>query len=129
LSRYGFLGNSNQHHFFIHHHPSHYHPSTLQSQLDAKNDGYDDWYIDDEKYNKPIIDDMSANKSGSKSLSKANSSSNNDNDEQQIIRTYFATCIPGLHNTLYNELITLGAKNVETQGKSGVRFQGTSKVG
>ena len=135
-SRYGFVGNSNQHSFFIHHHPSQYHPST-SLQLDAKNDGYDDWYIDDEEYNKPITDDISANGSSSKSTSSKVSTSTNDdtsNDDNtsennEIIRTYFATCIPGLHNTLYNELITLGAMNVETQGKSGVRFQGTSEVG
>ena len=129
-SKYGVVGNSNQHSFFIHHHPSQYHPST-SLQLDAKNDGYDDWYIDDEEYNKPITDDISAfSDNGSESTSKANTSSSNDNtSENEMIRTYFATCIPGLHNTLYNELITLGAMNVETQGKSGVRFQGTSKVG
>ena len=130
-SRYDIIDNSNQHSIFIHHRPSH--PST-SLQLDAKNDGYDDWYIDDEEYNKPITDDISANANGSKSISKANTSTNNkhtsnENDEQQMIRTYFATCIPGLHNTLHNELISLGAMNVETQGKSGVRFQGTSRVG
>ena len=132
-SRYGFVDVPIEHSVLVHHHPSL--PST-SLQLDAKNDndGYDDWYIDDEEYIKPITDDISANGSGSEttSTSKANTSTNNDNytsDDNEIIRTYFATCIPGLHNTLYNELITLGAMNVETQGKSGVRFQGTSRVG
>ena len=132
FSRYGCSGTSKQPSVFIHHHPSlTYYPST-SLQLDAKNDGYDEWYIDDEEYNKsPVRNDISsANSSGSKSTSKANTSSSNDNtSDNEMIRTYFATCIPGLHNTLYNELITLGAMNVETQGKSGVRFQGTSKVG
>ena len=129
-SRYGFVDSSNQHHFFSHHHPSH--PSTvLQLQLDAKNDGYDDWYIDDEEYNKSTIEkDTSANSNGSEITSKVSTSNDKHTSENnEIIRTYFATCIPGLHNTLYNELITLGAMNVETQGKSGVRFQGTSEVG
>lgn len=101
--------------------------------VDAKNDGYDDWYIDDEKYNKSPIDNVMSANNGSKSTSSTADTSTNDtsneNDKQQMIRTYFATCIPGLHNTLYNELISLGAINAETQGKSGVRFQGTSKVG
>ena len=97
-------------------------------QLDAKNDGYDDWYIDDEKYNKSTINNDISAESDSKST-KVNISNENDTSENEMIRTYFATCIPGLHNTLYNELITLGAMNVETQGKSGVRFQGTSRVG
>ena len=130
LSKYGVVGNSNQHSFFIHHHPSQYHPST-SLQLDAKNDGYDDWYIDDEEYNKSTIEkDTSANSNGSEITSKVSTSNDKHTSEKnEMIRTYFATCIPGLHNTLYNELITLGAINVETQGKSGVRFQGTSKVG
>ncbi len=44
-------------------------------------------------------------------------------------RTYFATCIPGLQDTLASELISLGASRVETQGKSGVRFEGTPIIG
>jgi len=42
---------------------------------------------------------------------------------------YFATCIPGLQGTLASELIALGAAHVETQGRSGVRFEGSSSVG
>ena len=44
-------------------------------------------------------------------------------------RAYFATCIPGLQDTLASELIGLGASRVETQGKSGVRFEGTPIIG
>ena len=37
-------------------------------------------------------------------------------------RRYFATCIPGLAPVLSDELIALGAKNVEASGTSGVCF-------
>jgi len=131
-SRYGVVDSSNEYSIVSHHHPSHYHPST-SLQLDAKNNGYDDWYIDDEEYNKSPVDNdiLSTNGSSSRSTSSAADTSTNDktSENNEMIRTYFATCIPGLHNTLQNELIALGALNVETQGKSGVRFQGTSRVG
>lgn len=38
------------------------------------------------------------------------------------LREYFATCIPGLAPMLSQELISLGATNVEESGTSGVRF-------
>lgn len=38
------------------------------------------------------------------------------------LKEYFATCIPGLAPTLAQELIQLGAKNVEVSGTSGVSF-------
>ena len=38
------------------------------------------------------------------------------------LKEYFATCIPGLAPTLAQELIQLGAKNVELSGTSGVSF-------
>lgn len=38
------------------------------------------------------------------------------------LKEYFATCIPGLASTLAQELIQLGAKNVELSGTSGVSF-------
>jgi putative N6-adenine-specific DNA methylase len=37
-------------------------------------------------------------------------------------KRYFATCIPGLANVLSDELIDLGASNVECSGQSGVYF-------
>lgn len=42
--------------------------------------------------------------------------------DNENTREYFATCIPGLANILSNELIDLGAKNVEVSGTSGVSF-------
>jgi len=42
------------------------------------------------------------------------------------LRQYFATCIPGLHKVLANELLSLGAANVETSGTAGVRFTSNS---
>jgi len=38
------------------------------------------------------------------------------------LKEYFATCIPGLAPMLSQELISLGATNVEESGTSGVRF-------
>lgn len=35
---------------------------------------------------------------------------------------YFATCVPGLQGVLANELVELGASNVEPSGNSGVSF-------
>jgi 23S rRNA G2445 N2-methylase RlmL len=46
----------------------------------------------------------------------------NNNDQAGDCRRYFATCIPGLANTLSDELIGLGGKNVECSGQSGVYF-------
>jgi|AntRauTorckE5430_2_1112549.scaffolds.fasta_scaffold00587_7 23S rRNA G2445 N2-methylase RlmL len=50
----------------------------------------------------------------------------NDNDDTTTdsdnLREYFATCIPGLAPILSDELISLGATNVEQSGTSGVRF-------
>lgn len=48
---------------------------------------------------------------------------------EENVRSYFATCIPGLHETLATELRTLGAVDVETNGKSGVRFSGSTQIG
>mmetsp|Transcript_12393 Transcript_12393/g.23227 ORF Transcript_12393/g.23227 Transcript_12393/m.23227 type:complete len:613 (+) Transcript_12393:162-2000(+) len=39
---------------------------------------------------------------------------------------YFATCIPGLSNVLAQELLSLGATNVEPSGTSGVYFSGNN---
>ncbi len=49
-----------------------------------------------------------------------------DDDDQ---RSYFATCIPGLHESLAKELVDLGARMVETTGRSGVRFVGSPRIG
>eukprot|EP00578_Thalassiosira_sp_NH16_P004313 CAMPEP_0181132890 /NCGR_PEP_ID=MMETSP1071-20121207/31242_1 /TAXON_ID=35127 /ORGANISM="Thalassiosira sp., Strain NH16" /LENGTH=618 /DNA_ID=CAMNT_0023219265 /DNA_START=77 /DNA_END=1933 /DNA_ORIENTATION=- len=82
------------------------HRHTAASIAATKNDeGHEDWYIDDED--------------GRDNISHVSDD----------IRTYFATCIPGLQDTLASELTGLGASHVETQGKSGVRFEGSPKVG
>lgn len=87
----------------------------------ANSEGHDEWYIDE--------DDVGQKKNP---LAPIENSSKNDEDVQQIdddVRSYFATCIPGLQDTLASELIGLGADRVETQGRSGVRFIGSPKVG
>jgi len=43
-------------------------------------------------------------------------------DRSRPHKQYFATCVPGLQGVLANELIELGASNVETSGTSGVSF-------
>jgi len=43
------------------------------------------------------------------------------------LKQYFATCIPGLAPILSEELINLGASNVEMSGPSGVSFQNDPK--
>eukprot|EP00579_Thalassiosira_antarctica_P015852 CAMPEP_0201944498 /NCGR_PEP_ID=MMETSP0903-20130614/53250_1 /ASSEMBLY_ACC=CAM_ASM_000552 /TAXON_ID=420261 /ORGANISM="Thalassiosira antarctica, Strain CCMP982" /LENGTH=112 /DNA_ID=CAMNT_0048487515 /DNA_START=97 /DNA_END=432 /DNA_ORIENTATION=- len=80
-------------------------------------EGHDDWCIDEDD--------------GSDTISRVIESPSelDDGKKDDDIRTYFATCIPGLHHTLASELIALGAERVETQGKSGVRFKGSPKVG
>ncbi|KAL3784304.1 hypothetical protein HJC23_004968 [Cyclotella cryptica] len=50
-------------------------------------------------------------------------------NENTDIRTYFATCIPGLHTTLAAELVSLGATDVQPMGSSGVSFRGVPSVG
>ncbi len=42
------------------------------------------------------------------------------------MREYFATCIPGLSHILAQELIDIGAQNVEISGTSGVKFTSSS---
>lgn len=54
---------------------------------------------------------------------------NEGNNLHDDVRSYFATCIPGLHETLASELLALGAHDVKTTGKSGVRFSGSTRVG
>jgi len=90
VSRCSVVDSSKQHHFFNHYHPS----TSLQLQLDAKNDGYDDWYIDDEEYNKSPVDNIPS-VNGSKSAKVNTSTNNSDTSDNEMIRTYFATCIPG----------------------------------
>jgi putative N6-adenine-specific DNA methylase len=114
---------------FVHRH----HPST--SSLTAV--VHDDWYIDD---------DVNDGGNEHSDLSRENIFANTDRDSRyerqdlpkevspinnadKDIRFYFATCIPGLHEVLANELISFGASNVETQGTSGVSFEGSPKVG
>ncbi len=75
----------------------------------AKSDAFDDWDIGDDNDLVPHATESAAG--------------------VDDIRTYFATCIPGLQDTLATELIGLGASRVETQGKSGVRFEGTPIIG
>jgi putative N6-adenine-specific DNA methylase len=51
-----------------------------------------------------------------------------DNSEVDV-RSYFATCIPGLHNTLSSELQSIGATHIECKGSSGVAFTGSPEIG
>ncbi len=119
--------------------PLHRHPSTLISAA-----GHDDWYIDDDD---DVSNGSNEHSDLPRDISYAKSdrdlSYNSDDNEHTDISTesspinnpdtdnrfYFATCIPGLHEVLANELISFGASNVETQGSSGVRFEGSPKVG
>ena len=116
----------------------------LHRHLNLNAAGHDDWYIDDD-------DGNDGGNNQQPELPRENSFVNidsdvrygGDNERQDIpsensvpiknadkdIRFYFATCIPGLHEVLATELISFGASNVETQGLSGVRFEGSPKVG
>ena len=86
-----------------------------------------DWIIDDDDY---YFGDNIKETSRSKNESqKSNQPEGIQHDDNQQIRTYFATCIPGLHNTLASELSSLGASRVETKGNSGVSFSGSSEIG
>lgn len=78
----------------------------------AKGDACDDWYIGDSTDQRNVVSQTTETDAGADG-----------------IRTFFATCIPGLQDTLASELIGLGASRVETQGKSGVRFEGTPNIG
>lgn len=49
--------------------------------------------------------------------------------DDQDVRSYFATCIPGLHNTLSSELESIGASHIECKGSSGVSFIGSPEIG
>ena len=91
------------------------HPSLLKTSLSLN----DDWFIDD--------DNVSDEKDDGHQILQSESSSVDDIDDD--VRFYFATCIPGLHEVLANELISFGASNVEPQGTSGVRFEGCPEVG
>lgn len=84
--------------------------------LNAAN-GHDDWFIDEHDTNDGGKEQQEL------PLEKARSDSDDD------MRSYFATCIPGLHNVLANELRSFGASNVQKQGSSGVSFEGSPKVG
>ena len=115
----------------------HRNPSSLTAA------GHDDWYIDDDDVHDGDNDhsDLPGDKSYTKSDRdlRYNSGGNEQsefptestpiNNADTDNRFYFATCIPGLHEVLANELISFGASNVETQGSSGVRFEGNPKVG
>ena len=92
------------------------HPSSLMAT------GHDDWYVDD-------VDDTSNGSNKHLEELSYDSGDNTINNANEDIRFYFATCIPGLADCLANELISFGALHVETQGSSGVRFEGTPTVG
>ncbi|KAL9187920.1 hypothetical protein ACHAXT_006298 [Thalassiosira profunda] len=81
--------------------------------LMAAAEGHDEWFIDEED----------------STTSEGPVANRQNDDEIDDVRRYFATCVPGLQATLASELIGLGASHVETQGKSGVRFEGSPKVG
>ena len=78
--------------------------------------GYDDWYIDDEA----IDNDGDATVGDSRAA---------DGGDDKDNRVFFATCIPGLEQALAGELVEIGARRVQTEGKSGVRFEGSPVVG
>ena len=94
-------------------------PSNPSSLLRAN--GHDDWFIDDDS-DSSSRDDKHQELRGQDEPHATTSS-------EEDIRAYFATCIPGLHEVLANELTSFGASNVETQGTSGVRFEGSPKLG
>ena len=98
------------------------HPSSLT----AAAAGHDDWYINDD-------DDVVVNNEDNEHLDlprdRSYAKDNKINNADEDIRFYFATCIPGLQEVLAAELIGLGASHVETQGSSGVRFEGNPTVG
>ena len=89
----------------------------------ASSKGHDDWYIDESEEDE--IDHTPSSPIIEGALEREDVIEEKDDD----IRTYFATCIPGLQETLAAELIGLGANHVEMQGKSGVRFEGSPNVG
>ena len=76
---------------------------------------YDDWYIEDEA----IENDATL----------GDSRESADGDEDKDNRVFFATCIPGLEQALAGELVEIGARRVQAEGKSGVRFEGSPLVG
>ncbi len=56
-------------------------------------------------------------------------SKNDDDDDYNSnnhMKEYFATCIPGLSSILSQELVDIGASNVEISGSSGVKFTSSS---
>ena len=61
-----------------------------------------------------------------KTFSSHNNNANHNDDDTSPIREYFATCIPGLSEILAQELIQIGAQNVEISGTSGVKFASKS---
>lgn len=79
---------------------------------------YDDWYIEDE-----AIGDGATLGDSRESADGDEGKDNKDN------RVYFATCIPGLEQALAGELVEIGAKRVQAEGRSGVRFEGSPLVG
>lgn len=110
------------------HHSRPPHHSHTHNAKKSDGGGYDDWYIDDNDDNNDNNNNIVSDVSSESSIPNSDDD-DDDDDKENNIRSYFATCIPGLHQTLSNELISLGALNVETQGKSGVRFRGSPTIG
>lgn len=96
-----------------------------------------DWIIDDDaNYSADVVDSPSRKTSNASEKRKRKNDklteeaiSENSYDEADDIRSYFATCIPGLHNTLSSELQSLGATNIECKGNAGVSFTGSPEIG
>eukprot|EP00978_Attheya_sp_CCMP212_P003197 scaffold6584_cov48-Attheya_sp.AAC.2 len=59
----------------------------------------------------------------------SNNGNGNEWDDGGDVRRYFATCIPGLHEVLAQELVDLGAMHVHPSGNSGVHFEGPLQLG
>lgn len=99
--------------------------------------GSDDWLIDEDEdensfsHHKRAPQETIINNSKQQSADESitDTAKQSNNDQAEDIRSYFATCIPGLQNILASELTSLGATYVETQGLSGVAFTGSPKVG
>ena len=112
--------------------------------------GSNDWIIDDDECadtsdyssgqrnkldesNRSQSNDVSEPKGASKhrrnDIAQAEHHTSDNSINDQDIRSYFATCIPGLHNTLSSELESIGASHIECKGSSGVSFTGSPEIG
>lgn len=99
------------------------------SKLNTVNNG---WTIDDDDEYVTDTNPSSQNQHTSKNIEEDDSAEYKEipsSRDEQDIRSYFATCIPGLHNVLTSELLSIGATHVECKGSSGVSFTGLPEIG